>query len=64
MSPEVLALLAVACLVSAPEPTLPDPALAAALAALQGTPVAASPPPAAVAAAIAAVTPSRRRTRP
>jgi hypothetical protein len=64
VSPEVLALLAVACLASAPEPTLPDPALTAALAALQGAPVPAGPARAEVAAAIAAVTPSCRRTRP
>lgn len=61
MSPEVLALLAVACLIPPVEPARPDPALTAALAALRPGPIAAPPAPAEVAAALAAVTPPRRR---
>jgi thiamine biosynthesis lipoprotein ApbE len=63
VNPEVLALLAVACLAPAAEPARFDPALGAAMAALQPAPVAASPAPAEVAAALAAVTPPRRRQR-
>ncbi|MBZ6416505.1 MAG UNVERIFIED_CONTAM: hypothetical protein MIO30_17380 [Methylobacterium ajmalii] len=64
MTPEVLALLAVACLVPPAEPARPDPALGAAIAALHAAPVPAAPTRADVAAAIAAVAPSRRRSRP
>ncbi|MBI1689509.1 hypothetical protein [Methylorubrum sp. DB1722] len=63
MSPEVLALLAVACLAPTAEPVRPDPALDAAHAALRPGPVAASPAPAEVAAALAAAAPPRRGRR-
>ena len=63
MTPEVLALLAVACLAPLGQAPRPDPALDAALAALGHAPVAAAPGPAEVAAAFAAVTPPRRRPR-
>ncbi len=64
MSPDLVALLAVAaCLAPPVEPARPDPALGAAIAALQGGTVPAGPARADVAAAIAAVTPPHRRSR-
>lgn len=63
MSPAMLALLAVACLVPPAETPLPDPALTAALAALRPSAVASPPAPAEVAAAFAAAAPAARRRR-
>lgn len=66
MTPEVLALLAVACLVPEPEVPRPDPALMAAVVALRPGPVASPPAPPEVAAAIAAAAahgPGRRKRR-
>ncbi|SFM03432.1 hypothetical protein [Methylorubrum salsuginis] len=61
MTPEMLALLAVACLVPPAETPLPDPALTAALAALRPSHVASPPAPAEVTAAFAAAAQVRRR---
>lgn len=61
MTPAMVALLAVACVVPPAETPLPDPALTAALAALRPSHVASPPASAEVAAALAAVTPPRRR---
>ena len=65
MTPEALALLAVACLVPTAEPPLPDPALMAAVVAPWPGPVASPPAPPEVAAIAAAAAhgPGRKKRR-